>query len=158
MARFTMLAIVVLCLIVGNQGADDIYTDMEFYAKDLTCNDEQSYCQNCFTARARGKVFLHTFEYVTNPDKFELSQLEGDNEWKMAFVQEDQSETFHVCTTSNTDGAEGGVSQQLSVCMENNFPGVVAPEGCSKPVALASLSDKFANMKMSGQQVMYCAQ
>ncbi|XP_022096275.1 uncharacterized protein LOC110982278 [Acanthaster planci] len=163
MARLKLAAII-LCLIIAKSeglwkdgGDDRTYGNMGYYTKNMTCDDDGSTCEQCFVARARGKIFLHTVEYTANPYTLQLTQLEGDDEWRLNFAQEDASESFRLCTATDYRGRELGTEQHLSVCLENFSTGYVAPAGCTKPVALVTLADRFSNLRMSGQQVMYCA-
>ncbi|XP_038049748.1 uncharacterized protein LOC119723255 [Patiria miniata] len=161
MYKTLLLFSMLLCKAESNWGAagnnDPSKGNLGFSAFNMTCNEDGSSCQHCFSMAANGKIYLISIEYTADPFKFQVHITEGNNDWNMYFVQEDQYVDSRWCDNANFISRDSTRQEmRFTMCIENRFTGISVPAGCPKPVALVELDAHEYDEKIRGQQMLYC--
>ncbi|XP_038066066.1 uncharacterized protein LOC119736125 [Patiria miniata] len=140
----------------GDGSQDPTYSHLGFYQKNLTCNDAGTTCQLCYVAHAEGKAFSQVIQYTTEPYKLEFTNFAGPFDTKYSIIQDDPTQTYRLCYELQTEHSQMR-NKRLVICLDTRFPpGVMVPDTCASPIAVASLHANHGDREMRGQQVLVC--
>ncbi|XP_038066959.1 uncharacterized protein LOC119736987 [Patiria miniata] len=134
---------------------DPSMSNMGFYPETMECDDKVERCVHCFQEKSGGEVYMHTFEFTTNPVKYQINMFMGKLDRKLYVMRNNTEKVFRMCFEHNWT-PKGQEDFKVDICMDNNFKDLEVPEGCGDPAALVTFDYHHSDDKIHGQQILYC--